>query len=107
MPCHALAAHCTALLFGRTPPDSAVLVGGQRIFEAFPLDLALPAHGLGGLDLLDRRTGGADREEQVGVGVAAGAVFAPVVIFDVQVDAAALHQGHGTSTADSGHRDCD
>jgi two-component sensor histidine kinase len=101
---HPLAAQRPALLLGGAAPDATVLVGGQGEVEARLLDVARTADGLGGLDLLDGRTGGADGEEQIRVGVATGAVLAPIVALDGQGQTAALRQGHGTSTADSGHR---
>src|SRR5690606_20191931 len=96
---HPLTAQRPALLLGRPTPDAAVLVGHQRVLEALGLDVAGAAHGLGALDLLDGRAGGADREEEVGVGVATGAVVTPVIALDGQGQTAALRQGHGTSTA--------
>ena len=69
-----LLAQLAALLLGGAAPDARVLVGGQGELEAGGLHGALAADGLGRLDLLDGRAGGADREEQVGVGVAAGGV---------------------------------
>ena len=43
------------------------------------LGLALGADGLGVLDLLDRGPGGADGEEEVGVGVSTGRDGTPVI----------------------------
>ena len=68
-----LLAQLAALLLGGAAPHAGVLVGGEGVLEARGLGLALAADGLGVLDLLDGRAGGADREEQVGVGVAARA----------------------------------
>src|SRR5690242_11162708 len=66
---HPLAADLAALLLGGAAPDARVLVGQEGELQAGLADLALAADGLGVLDLLDRRAGGPDREEQIGVGV--------------------------------------
>jgi hypothetical protein len=63
---HVLAAQRAALLFRRATPDATVLVGHQGVLEAGPLHVARAADGLGGLDLLDRWTGGPNGEEQIG-----------------------------------------
>ena len=68
-----LLAELAALLLGGAAPDAGVLVGGEGVLEAQALGLALAADGLGVLDLLDGRAGGADREEEVGIGVTARA----------------------------------
>ena len=56
------------------------------------------AHGLGVVDLLDGGTGGADGEEQVGVGVTAGGLVAPVIGRRRQGQRAGRGEGHGAST---------
>ena len=77
-----LLAQLAALLLGGAAPDAGVLVGGEGELEAGALGVALAADGLGVLDLLDGRAGGADREEEVGIGVAARGVAAPLVRFE-------------------------
>ena len=72
-------------------PDSWLVARANSRQE---LGFALRAHRLGRVDLLDRRTGAADREEEVGVGVTAGRLIAPVV--DVPLDIAAPGEGHAT-----------
>src|SRR5690606_4987300 len=71
-----------ALLLGGAAPDARVLVGGQGELEAGRLGLAGATDGLGLGDLLDGRAGGADREEEVRAGVAAGGVLSPVRVVD-------------------------
>ena len=86
-------------------PESWLVVEGE--LEARGLGVALAAHGLGRLDLLDRRAGRADREEQIGIGVAAGRDVAPIVLglgFDGERWRRRFRQrsngseGHGAST---------
>jgi len=66
-----LLAQLTTLFLRGAAPHARVLVGGEGVLEALGLGVALAADGLGVLDLLDGGTGGADREEQIGIGVAA------------------------------------
>src|SRR5205807_3117234 len=73
-------AQLAALLLGGAAPDARLLVGGEGELEAGPLDVAGPAHGLGRLDLVDGRPGGAHGEEEIGVGVAAGRLKPPVLV---------------------------
>src|SRR3954452_19434794 len=75
-------AELAALLLGGAAPDAGVLVGDEGEVEARRLGEALAADGLGLLDLLDCGTGGADREEEVGVGVAARGDISPIVGLD-------------------------
>ena len=69
--------HAT-LLLGGASPHTGVLVRGKREFEARLLSVALDAHGLGDVDLLDCHAGGPHREKQPGVRVAATCIFAPI-----------------------------
>ena len=89
-----LLAELPALFLGGAAPHARVLVGGEGVLEARGLSVAFPADGLGVLDLLDRRAGGAHREEQVGIGVAAGGDVAPVVAFDGDLEGTVLSEGH-------------
>ena len=89
-----LLAQLAALLLGGAAPDPRVLVGGEGELQAVPLSVALAADGLGVLDLLDGRTGGADREEQVRVGVAAGGRAAPFVRCDGEREQVRRTQSH-------------
>src|SRR3546814_5240168 len=73
-----LLAELATLLLGGAAPHAGVLVGGEGVLEARGLGLALPAHGLGVLDLLDCGARGAHGEEEVGIGVATGRYVAPV-----------------------------
>ena len=75
-------AQLAALLLGGAAPHAGVLVGGEGVLEARGLGVALLADGLGAVDLLDRGAGGADGEEEVGVGVAAERDVAPVIALD-------------------------
>jgi hypothetical protein len=72
-------AELAALLLGGAAPDARVLVGGDGELEARRSWRRTAADGLGVVDLLDRRTGGAHREEQVRIGVATGGGAAPFV----------------------------
>src|SRR5437588_5135243 len=74
--------------------DARLLVGGQCELQALALRLAGPADGLGRVDLLQGRAGGADREEEVWIGVSARCQLPPVG--GVPVDRAAPGQGHST-----------
>ena len=61
-------------------PDARVLVGLERVLEAVDPNRTLPAHLLRPCDLDERLAGGADREEQVGIGVPADCVCTPGVV---------------------------
>ena len=54
-----------ALVFGVASPDPGFLVGFQGVGQAILADDALGADGLGGLDLVDGGSGGADGEEEI------------------------------------------
>src|SRR5580658_2071214 len=71
-------AELAALLFGGAPPDARLLVRGQCELQAGLDGLTRTADPLGRLDLLERRPGGSDREEEVRLGVATGRHLAPV-----------------------------
>ena len=88
-----LLAQLASLLLGGPAPHARVLVRGEGVLEARGLGFALPADGLGVLDLLDGRSGGTDREEQVGIGVATRRQIAPVVAFDGELKGA-MGEGH-------------
>ena len=62
-------AELAPLLLGGAAPDARLLVGGQGELEALVVHVARGADALRRLDLLERRTGGPDGEEDVGVGV--------------------------------------
>ena len=94
-----LLAELAALLLGGAAPHAGVLVGGEGVLEARGLGLALPADGLGVLDLLDGGAGGADGEEQVGVGVPAQGDVAPVVALDGERQGAVSERGPRGSSA--------
>src|SRR3546814_5204142 len=64
-----LLAELATLLLGGAAPHAGVLVGGEGVLEARGLGLALTAHGLGVLDLLDGGARGAHGEGEVGIGV--------------------------------------
>ena len=89
-----LLAELPALFLGGAAPHARVLVGGEGVLEARGLSVAFPADGLGVLDLLDRRAGGADREEEIRVGVAAQRDIAPIVALDGELQGTALGEGH-------------
>ena len=76
-------AELAALLLGGASPHARVLVGHHRELKAGGLRSAGVADGLGAVDLLDRRAGGADREEQIRIGVLASGDRAPVVVGEV------------------------
>src|SRR5439155_1095798 len=63
-----LTADLATLLLGGASPDAGVLVGRQRELQAGLTNFTFAAYGLGVLDLLDRRTSGADGEEEIGIG---------------------------------------
>src|SRR5687767_10200792 len=85
-------AQLAALLFGGAAPDPGLLVGGEGELEAGGLRVARLADGLGGVDLLEGGARGADREEEVRIGVSTGGVQSPVVL--VPVDRSAPGEGH-------------
>src|SRR3954447_8682431 len=92
-----LAAEVGAVLLGGAAPDARVLVGGEGVLEALLTGQALTADGLGGLDLLDRRAGGADGEEEVRVRVATGGVLTPLIGCKRQRQQVARVERHGSS----------
>jgi len=67
-----------ALVLGEPAPDARVLVGVDRELEALLADLAPGADALGGVGLLDGRTGRPDGEEQLRVLVRARCRASPV-----------------------------
>ena len=67
-----------ALVLGQAAPDAGVLAGAQGPLEAGLHDRAATAHGLGLLDLDDRRARRPDREEELRVFVPAERAVAPV-----------------------------
>ena len=69
-----LASEHPSLLFRGATPDAGVLVGLEGVLEAVDVHGALAAHLFGSIDLQQCVSGGADREEQVGVGVAADGI---------------------------------
>src|SRR5437016_3556693 len=85
-------------------PDARLLVGGQGELEALALGLAGPAYALGRVDLLQGGAGGADREEEVWIGVSARCQLPPVA--GVPVDRAAPGQGHSTPPRHA-RKDCE
>src|SRR5512132_1495930 len=66
------------LLLRQTTPDARILGRVQRPLEALITDGAERADSLGRLHLGLGRTGGADREEQLGVDIAAAGTMAPI-----------------------------
>src|SRR4029450_4610364 len=66
------------LLLGQTTPDARVLGRVQRPLETLLTDGAERADSLGRLHLGLGRTGGADREEQLGIDIAAAGTMAPI-----------------------------
>src|SRR5918999_4183123 len=66
------------LLLGQTTPDTRVLGRVQRPLETLLTDGAERADSLGRLHLGLGRAGGADREEQLGVDIAAAGTMAPI-----------------------------
>ena len=75
-----LAADLAPLLLAGAAPDARVLVGLEGVLEAVALHRALAAHLLGPLDLHERVARGADREEQIRIGVATDGVTPPAVV---------------------------
>jgi hypothetical protein len=55
-----------AFFLGHPAPDAVVLVRCERPLEALGSDGAMGADGLGSPDLVKRRAGGANGEEQIG-----------------------------------------
>jgi hypothetical protein len=72
------AAQRAPLLLGQTTPDARILGRVQRPLETLLTDGAERADSLGRLHLGLGRTGGADREEQLGVDIAAAGTMAPI-----------------------------
>ena len=66
------------LVLGEAAPDARVLTGLDGPLEARVHDVATTAHSLGLVDLEDRRTRVADREEQLGVFIKAGCAVTPI-----------------------------
>src|SRR5215207_1080030 len=66
------------LLLGQPTPDARILGRVQRPLETLLTDGAERADSLGRLHLGLGRTGGADREEQLGVDIAAAGTMAPI-----------------------------
>ena len=75
-----LAPDDATLFFRRAAPDARVLVGVERVLQAVGAHRAFATHVLGLLDLHERITSGADREEQLGIGVATDRAVAPRVV---------------------------
>src|SRR5690606_10848713 len=71
-------AEATTVVLGVATPDTRLLIGLQGVLEAFLSNRAGHADGDGGLDLLYGRAGGADREEEAGLGVPALGQVSPV-----------------------------
>ena len=76
----ALAADDPALLLGESAPDARVLVGVEGELEALGTHQTLPADLPGLLELEQGEAGGPDREEQLGIRVAAQCVISPGVV---------------------------
>ena len=72
-----LATNVATLFLGCTAPDTRVLVGFKSKFEAAHLNGALIADLLGTINLKKCLAGGADWEEQIGIGVTADGFVAP------------------------------
>src|SRR5215208_2441971 len=72
------AAQRAPLLLGQTTPDTRILGRVQRPLETLLTDGAERTDSLGRLHLGLGRTGGADREEQLGVDIAAAGTMAPI-----------------------------
>ena len=66
------------VIFGKSSPDTGFLVGFEGVEKAFLDNRACGADGGGLVDQSDGWSGGADREEDVGVGVSAGRKLSPV-----------------------------
>src|SRR5262249_22854622 len=90
-------AQLAAFLFGRAAPDARLLVGGERELETLVVHVAGGADSPGRLDLLEGGPGAADREEDVGVGIAARGATAPRVhVPVVGPDPSERHEASGT-----------
>src|SRR5215204_2393708 len=72
------AAQRAPLLLRQTTPDARILGRVQRPLEALLTDGTERADSLGRLHLGLGRAGGADREEQLGVDIAAAGTMAPI-----------------------------
>jgi len=90
-----LLAKLAPLFLGGASPDTGLLVRGKRELQAGVLCWAGHAHCLCRSDLLQGRSGGADREEKVRIGVTARRAVTPVVA--VPFYGAVPHQGHVAS----------
>jgi len=69
----------SSFLFGGTSPDTRLLVGREGELETRLECVTCAAYSFGGFDLIDRRTGGAYRKEQVGLGMSARRKLPPIV----------------------------
>ncbi len=65
-------AELAALLLRRRAPNARLLIGRKGELEARALHLTRPADPFGRFDLLEGQAGRPNREEEVGVGIAAG-----------------------------------
>src|SRR5437588_2086961 len=66
------------IIFRHSAPDAGVLTGFERPLEAILLHRARATDRLCSLDLCERRTGGADGEEDLWIDVSTGSALAPV-----------------------------
>ena len=73
-------AEFTSLFLGGAAPNAGVLVGGESELKTRLFRGTVVTNGAGVVDLLNRRTGGADGEKQVRIGVTARSSESPVVI---------------------------
>src|SRR6516165_1640191 len=71
----------TPLVLAGASPHAGVLAAGQSPLQAAGADLASCAYLFGPADLNQRRPGVPDREEQLGIDVAARGVITPVRAF--------------------------
>ena len=76
----ALAADDPALLLGESAPDARVLIGVEGELEALGANQALTADLPRLFELEEGKSGGPDREEQLGVRVAAECLISPSVV---------------------------
>lgn len=76
----ALASDNTPFLLRQATPDARILVGVEGVVQAFGSHGAFAAHLAGPIDLGEGHASGADREEQLRVGVATQGVIAPQVV---------------------------
>ncbi len=67
-----------AVILGESPPDASFLVCLECVQQALFDDSAHRADRRGAFDQVDCGTCGPDREEDVGVGVAAGGKLSPI-----------------------------